>query len=495
MALTDMQFNPTDGLRNTVTYPKAPGGQTAAREQVQGRMDELRDHINNTMIPEITEGKYNYAASTTGTDAYAVTIANIASYGAGLKISVKVDVANTGAASVNVNSLGEVDIRKGGAAATVLSDGDIPAGGIAKLEHDGTYFQLTNPVAHAVNVTANRLVVSDGSGNMSASSVTDTEAGYLSGVTSAIQTQLSAKAAASDLTSHLADTAQPHGAQATPLGINLGFEIWKRGAGPFTVHLAYGPDGWRIYLDGTDTLQIDREGTTKKDNSLYAAKCTYVKGTGTDTEFYQTLVITDGYHFLRGKTITVRIPVKTSTANAIKALIVSNGTSGVITLSSFHPGDNNWGNLDVTYTVPVDATFINFGLQFLASCTAYVDNTMPVIGSKAVDYVALHPADELVRCQRYYEVHGGASSGYPTIAFYAGAGGQYMDVGVAFAVTKGGTPTVTKNGTWTVSNAAQPTATAPNVNGYRFEVAALAAGQASASPADPTTTITAEWNP
>lgn len=43
-------------------------------------------------------------------------------------------------------------------------------------------------------LTASRLLVSDGSGFVSASSVTSTEAGYLSGVTSAIQTQLNAKA-------------------------------------------------------------------------------------------------------------------------------------------------------------------------------------------------------------------------------------------------------------------------------------------------------------
>lgn len=64
---------------------------------------------------------------------------------------------------------------------------------------DGTRWTTTN--------TANRLPISDGSGNLVVSSVTDTEAGYLSGVTSAIQTQLNGKAAsshnhaASDITS------------------------------------------------------------------------------------------------------------------------------------------------------------------------------------------------------------------------------------------------------------------------------------------------------
>lgn len=43
------------------------------------------------------------------------------------------------------------------------------------------------------NLTANRAVISNGSGKVSVSSVTSTELGYLSGVTSSVQTQLNAK--------------------------------------------------------------------------------------------------------------------------------------------------------------------------------------------------------------------------------------------------------------------------------------------------------------
>ena len=46
-----------------------------------------------------------------------------------------------------------------------------------------------------IAVTANRALVSDSTGNVSASSVTDTELGYLTGVTSNLQTQLNAKQA------------------------------------------------------------------------------------------------------------------------------------------------------------------------------------------------------------------------------------------------------------------------------------------------------------
>jgi hypothetical protein len=48
------------------------------------------------------------------------------------------------------------------------------------------------------DLTASRALVSDGSGKVAVSSVTSTELGYVSGVTSAVQTQLNAKIATYD---------------------------------------------------------------------------------------------------------------------------------------------------------------------------------------------------------------------------------------------------------------------------------------------------------
>lgn len=76
----------------------------------------------------------------------------------------------------------------------------------SKLDLAITDAEVAAGAAIAVNklaaVTASRALVSDGSGFLSASSVTATELGYVSGVTSAIQTQLDGKAAddLSDLT-------------------------------------------------------------------------------------------------------------------------------------------------------------------------------------------------------------------------------------------------------------------------------------------------------
>ena len=53
------------------------------------------------------------------------------------------------------------------------------------------------------NLTANRALISNGSGKVAVSAVTSTELGYLDGVTSAIQTQLNTKITSSDLTTAL----------------------------------------------------------------------------------------------------------------------------------------------------------------------------------------------------------------------------------------------------------------------------------------------------
>jgi hypothetical protein len=75
----------------------------------------------------------------TGTDTYAVT-GGITAYTAGFGIIALFTNANTGAATLNVNSLGAKAIKKSGS--TALSAGDIAAGQILFLIYDGTNFQV-----------------------------------------------------------------------------------------------------------------------------------------------------------------------------------------------------------------------------------------------------------------------------------------------------------------------------------------------------------------
>lgn len=82
--------------------------------------------------------------------------------------------------------------------------------------------QIKSGAAIALNklaaLTASRAVVSDGSGVLSSSSVTSTELGYVSGVTSAIQTQLDSKQAASSNLDAIAAVATNGGLHRTGAG-------------------------------------------------------------------------------------------------------------------------------------------------------------------------------------------------------------------------------------------------------------------------------------
>jgi hypothetical protein len=80
-----------------------------------------------------------------GTDTYTVTIpvtglySGVATYASGDQFTLLFPNANTGAATININSEGAKGIEKEGGA---LSAGDLIAGGIYRVAYDGTDFQI-----------------------------------------------------------------------------------------------------------------------------------------------------------------------------------------------------------------------------------------------------------------------------------------------------------------------------------------------------------------
>ncbi len=77
----------------------------------------------------------------------------ITAYAAGQKFNFIAAGANTGATTLNINSLGAKDVTKMGT--TALVSGDIPSGAVVEVEYDGTRFQLCNLVAQrAANADA-----------------------------------------------------------------------------------------------------------------------------------------------------------------------------------------------------------------------------------------------------------------------------------------------------------------------------------------------------
>jgi hypothetical protein len=84
---------------------------------------------------------YDYAASSGGTDTYAITVTPApTAYVTGQTFRFKADVANTGPCTINVNGLGAKSIYKN--VSSELDTGDIAAGEVVTIIYDVTNFQL-----------------------------------------------------------------------------------------------------------------------------------------------------------------------------------------------------------------------------------------------------------------------------------------------------------------------------------------------------------------
>lgn len=92
---------------------------------------------------------FNYAADAQANDSYQITLKGAHTLTAGLEVTFKANTANTGAATLQVNSLTTKNLTKAsaGSVATALATGDIIAGQIVKAVYDGTQFQIISRLA------------------------------------------------------------------------------------------------------------------------------------------------------------------------------------------------------------------------------------------------------------------------------------------------------------------------------------------------------------
>lgn len=153
----------TKGITRLSVAPVSPTapiavGDNDTRVPTQGENDALVG--NNTDIAVGTGNKFvtqtglqhnaeKYAADAGANDTYVITLSPVpTSYTNGMIVYFKANTANTGAATINVNSLGAKTIVK--YVSTTLADGDIAAGMFCTLIYDGTNFVLQNPIANIV---------------------------------------------------------------------------------------------------------------------------------------------------------------------------------------------------------------------------------------------------------------------------------------------------------------------------------------------------------
>lgn len=223
---------------------------------------------------------------------------------------------------------------------------------------------------------------------------------------------------------------------AANLLVNPGFEVWQRGAGPFTATTAYAADRWQIVLAGSSTLSVSRDAANADTGSLYCAACAYVHNAV--SVLTQKL---EDYPGLRGRVLALSVRVKTSTANAVR-IGVYDSVNGY-RYSAYHTGSGAYETLAVAANIDAATTQVLVSAEFAASCTAYLDNATLVADGVPAAHAPLHPADDLARCQRYYWELGGLLTTDPIGVGVATGATTMVGAVVHFPVEMGGAPTVT----------------------------------------------------
>lgn len=152
-------------------------------------------------ISELNSGSRAYAVAAGTANAYTVTVPYpLPAYPTGLDLSLLIPIANTGPATLAVNGLPAVQVRRFDG--TVLTAGDLRTLSINRMIFDGVNFRLTS-----VHGSAELLATtSAGSAAASATSAAGSAAQAANSALSAAQSAISATAAASTATAIVGST-------------------------------------------------------------------------------------------------------------------------------------------------------------------------------------------------------------------------------------------------------------------------------------------------
>ena len=169
-------------------YPTAAAAniwQLFAKHTAGNILQEVGINNGSAFVPLVSiDSNPKYAADTGVADAYLIAPSPaITAYTAGQIFYMKATNANTGASTINVNSLGLKNIKKDGSDALIAND--ILSGQAVCLIYDGTNFQLMSPSGESVyedatqtltNKTLTAPVIADGV-NVQAGKIKDQSGG------------------------------------------------------------------------------------------------------------------------------------------------------------------------------------------------------------------------------------------------------------------------------------------------------------------------------
>jgi len=141
--MTNLYYTPGSFTKLTLARAEAVNTQLSA---IETAFDKVPPQL------ELEQARATYALDTGAADAYVVALPHtLAAYTTGLHIRVKIANSNTGPATINVDGLGAVAIKRLDGSALIAND--LPAGAIVGMDYDGTQF-LTSGDSAAASATA-----------------------------------------------------------------------------------------------------------------------------------------------------------------------------------------------------------------------------------------------------------------------------------------------------------------------------------------------------
>lgn len=117
--------------QSTADAAETPAGAQAKADAAQEAAEDYADGLIKTGLFGTTTGSAN---------TYAITVSPAPTLVAGLRVTIKINVANTGASTLNVNGLGAKSLLKSNGNA--MASGNLRANGVYTFVYDGTNFIL-----------------------------------------------------------------------------------------------------------------------------------------------------------------------------------------------------------------------------------------------------------------------------------------------------------------------------------------------------------------
>lgn len=139
-----------DDIATALTQSLSKDGQTVPTANLpmggyrHTNVDDAAARTDYARADQVQDCALSTLSSVSGADTITATAPlSMTAYVTGQEFSFVSAGANTGAVTLNINSIGAKDVTKRGT--TALDAGDIPSGAVVVVQYDGTRFQLTGP--------------------------------------------------------------------------------------------------------------------------------------------------------------------------------------------------------------------------------------------------------------------------------------------------------------------------------------------------------------